>query len=299
MTRFLCLLSLVLAVSLGAVPVLAEQPGATPPASSAVTGRDGFYFKDWGGPDVPVWLYIPAGVDRRKAPIVIVMHGVNRDPDRYREDWVQEAEKRGFIIVAPGFSQADFPKADGYNLGAMRDADTGAWRDRSLWSYSVIEPIFDAVVMRIGGSQRDYTLYGRSAGSQFVHRSLFFAPGPRAKRYLAANAGWYTFPDLGTAFPFGLGDTMLTEDDVSAALAKDVVILLGDKDDNPNSSSLNKSREARKQGAHRFARGQAFFAAARDLAAAKGWQFGWSLRVVKGVAHSNSGMAPNVSDLIE
>lgn len=268
-------------------------------AAEAETGREGFYFRDWEGPQVPVWLYIPNGIDRTKAPIVIVMHGVNRDPDRYREEWVGEADRRGFIVVAPGFSQADFPKADGYNLGAMRDAQTGAWRDRSQWTYSVIEPIFDAVVKRVGGAQTDYTFYGHSAGSQFVHRSLFFAPGPRAKRYLAANAGWYTFPDFATAFPFGLGGTPLTEDQLRAALAKDVVILLGNKDNDPKSSSLNKSKEANRQGAHRFARGKAFFAAARDLAAARGWEFGWSMRVVKGVAHSNGDMAKQVSDLIE
>lgn len=282
-------------------PAVAQEPSIDPPVSSATTdsGRQGFFFKDWDGPDLPVWLYIPPTVDRARAPIVIVMHGVNRDPDRYREDWVEEAEKRGFIVVAPGFSDQDFPKAEGYNLGAMRDPESGEWREKSLWSYSVIEPVFDAVVKRIGGSQTDYTLYGHSAGSQFVHRSLFFAPGPRVKRYLSANAGWYTFPDFGIEFPFGLGGTLLTEADVRAALAKDVVILLGDKDNNPNSSSLNKSKEARRQGAHRFARGQAFFAAARDLAAARGWEFGWSVRVVKGVAHSNGDMAPRVSDLIE
>ena len=54
-----------------------------------------------------------------------------------------------------------------------------------------------------------------------------------------------------------------------------------------------------KQGPHRFARGNAFFEAARDYARSKGWAFGWSRRVVKGVAHSNANMAPRVADLVE
>lgn len=269
-----------------------------PPAQSVDAG-DCFVFEQWKGPDIPVWLYVPPSVDRETAPIAIIMHGARRDPDRYRDEWVSEADKHGFVVVAPGFSRADFPKANGYNLGAMRDAESGQWRDNAFWSFSAIEPLFDAVVARLGSKQDGYTLYGHSAGSQFVHRSLFFRPGPRVKRYLAANAGWYTFPDFAVPFPFGLGGTELDETDIRMALAKDVVILLGDQDNDPQGSSLNRSAGAMAQGPHRFARGQTFFAAARDLAKRKGWDFGWSLRIVEGVAHSNGDMARQVSDLIE
>ncbi|MDJ0643607.1 MAG: hypothetical protein QNJ15_12390 [Erythrobacter sp.] len=277
-----------------------EPPGDQPSQSNRnEDGKSCFVFAGWEGPDIPVWLYVPRDIDRTTARIAIIMHGARRDPDRYRNEWSVEADKRGFIVVAPGFSRTDFPRANGYNLGAMRDPESGEWRDDARWSFTAIEPIFDAVVARIGGSQAGYTIYGHSAGSQFVHRSLFFRPSVRAKRYLAANAGWYTFPDLETPYPFGLGDTMLGKDDLRAALARDVVILLGDRDIDPESSSLNRSDGAMEQGPHRFARGKAFFAAARALAQRNGWQFGWSLRVVEGVAHSNGDMAAKVSDLIE
>lgn len=245
-----------------------------------------------------VWTYIPEGIDTSSAPILIVMHGARRDADRYRDQWVEPAGKGGFIVVAPAFPKADFPRAAGYNLGAVFDKDFNEQRPENEWAFSAIEPLFDHVVQRLKGKQSGYSIYGHSAGSQFVHRFLFFKPEARVTRYLAANAGWYTFADPGTAFPFGIGGLDLNENQLRAALAKDLVVALGDKDADPDASLLNKSEGAMRQGAHRFVRGQAFYASARSLAVAKGWDFGWSLRVVEGVAHSNGDMAPELADLI-
>ncbi len=144
-----------------------------------------------------------------------------------------------------------------------------------------------------------YTVYRHSAGSQFVHRFLFFKCDARAQRYLAANAGWYTFADPAIAYPFDLGSIPIGKEGLRAALAKDVVLLLGDEDNDRNQSALNRSDGAMVQGPHRFARGQAFFEAARTYAEQRRWEFGWSLRVVEGVAHSNGGMAQGAYDLIE
>lgn len=273
------------------------QTGAATLALKA--GSDRFVFSDWQGPDLPVWTYIPAGIDAAVAPIAFIMHGARRNADEYRDQWIEEAEAGGFIVIAPEFSRSDFPGSRGYNLGAMTAKDTGEWRNEELWSFSAIEPMFDDVVARLGGTQTDYTIYGHSAGSQFVHRFLFFKPDARVARYLAANAGWYTFATLDTAFPFGLEGTPIDEAGLRAALAKNVVVVLGDQDTDSNHASLNRSGGAMRQGKHRFARGRAYFKAARDLAAKNGWEFGWSLRVVKGVAHSNSGMAKGTFDLIE
>lgn len=263
------------------------------------SGKDTFVFAGWQGPPIRVWTYIPANVERAKAPIAFVMHGARRDPQRYREQWIDLADRGGFIIIAPEFSRDDFPRAQGYNLGNAIDRKTGERRDEALWSFSAIEPIFDEVVERLGGNQLRYTIYGHSAGSQFVHRFLFFKPDARVKRYLAANAGWYTFADPQTDFPFGLGGLPIDEEALRAALAKDVVVLLGDQDSDPQHSSLNRSEGAMRQGPHRFARGRAFFEQAQTMAAQNGWEFGWSLRVIEGVAHSNGGMARGAYDLIE
>jgi hypothetical protein len=289
-------------LALAAPPVVASEPAQTAEQSelqALPAGAHRFVFTDWQGPALPVWTYRPEGIDPATAPIVIVMHGARRDADRYRDQWIKPAKAGGFIVVAPEFARTDFPKSRDYNLGGVFEARSTRKRDEVQWSFSAIEPLFDLVVARLGSSQTRYSIYGHSAGSQFVHRFLFFKPEARVKRYLAANAGWYTFADPDIAFPFGLGDTGVSEETLKAALAKDVVILLGNKDTDPDGRSLNKSDGAMKQGRHRFARGKAFFAAAQSYAESKGWDFGWSKRTVKGVAHSNGGMAPAAASYVE
>ena len=286
-------------LTLPGTPSIAGGEAAVSETLQVESGKSSFEFSGWEGPSLNIWTYVPSGVDRRSAPILFVMHGARRDPERYREQWIDGAERGGFIVVAPEFSRADFRGAAGYNLGGAIDLQTGQWRDEGVWSFSAIEPIFDEVVDRLGSNRTRYSLYGHSAGSQFVHRFLFFKPDARVDRFLAANAGWYTFADQQTDFPFGLGNLPISEQALRRALAKDVVILLGDQDTDPEHSSLNRSEGAMRQGPHRFARGQRFFASARAIAQENGWEFGWRLRVVQGVAHSNGGIAAGAYDLIE
>ena len=289
---------LVLAVMMAFAPRAAYASDQAQEAPSLKAGASQFVFDDWAGPSLPVYTYVPKGIDVASAPIVIVMHGASRDPDRYRDQWIKPAEKGGFIVVAPGFSKADFPKSSRYNLGGVFRSKFTRKRDEEQWAFSAIEPLFDDVVARLGGSQARYTIYGHSAGSQFVHRFLFFKPNARVKRYIAANAGWYTFADPAIALPYGLKDAGIDEGALEAALAKDMVVLLGDKDIDPKGRNLRQTPEAALQGPYRFARGQAFYAAARSYAQSKGWDFGWSLRFVEGVAHSNGGMAPAAATLV-
>ena len=307
MRRLLYLRTLTAAVAaawvLGPVQPLVAQGNAECAADCSgsiglAVGSDNFVFADWDGPEVPVWTYIPPAIDPATAPIAIILHGASRNPDAYRDAWADEAEKGGFIVIAPGFAEKDFPGLEGYAMGGVV-TQAGMPQPKSRWTFSVIEPLFDDVVARLRGSQTSYNLYGHSAGSQFVHRYLYFVPEARVKRYLAANAGWYTRADMGVAFPFGLDGTPVTEERLRVALPKDVVILLGDQDKDEKHRLLNRSPEAMKQGRHRFARGQSFYAHARDLAREKSWEFGWTLRVVPGVAHSNSGMAQGSWDLID
>jgi hypothetical protein len=110
-------------------------------------------------------------------------------------------------------------------------------------------------------------------------------------RAVAANAGWYTFPNTEAAFPFGLGDAPGGVD-LDAALAAPVTILLGTADVDPNHRSLNRDPPALAQGPHRYARGLAYFAAAEAEAKRRGLVFGWACATAPGIAHDNGGMAP-------
>lgn len=274
--------------------LLALGQAACAAGEPAASGR--FTFTGWDGPALPVYYQLPDRVEPG-TPVVFVMHGVNRDADRYRDEWADLARRHGFIAAVPQFSRANFPGALGYNTGYFAEAD-GTPRPRARWSFAAIEPLFDDVRARFGTNVVRYSIYGHSAGAQFVHRFVLFMPEARIARAVAANAGWYTMPDLQTGFPYGLAATPVDEAALAAALGKPVTVLLGTADTDRSDPDLRKTPEADAQGPHRLARGQAFFAAARRAAAALDAPFGWSIRTVPGVGHSNGKMAKAAAPLL-
>jgi poly(3-hydroxybutyrate) depolymerase len=261
-------------------------------------GSSEYVYGGWEGHAINVRLYVPGDVSA-STPIVIVMHGASRDAPRYYEDWRKAGDVHGFIVVVPYFSKEFLPTSDHYNLGFVFDPETGKMREGEQWTFAAIEPLFDDVVRRVGGEQTHYTLYGHSAGSQFVHRFLFYVPDARVKRAIAANAGWYTMPDYGIDFPYGLRESGVTEDALISALSRDVVILLGDADTITDQENLNQAPEAELQGQHRFDRGNTFFRVSKYRAELLGVPFGWRLLVVPGAGHSNAQMTPRAAELVE
>ncbi len=270
----------------------AQPDSAIQQASNA--GR--FEFTGWEGPDLPVYYQLPDRV-APDTPVVFVMHGVNRDADRYRDEWAALARQHGFIAVVPQFSREDFPGSRGYNTGYFSEED-GTPRPRNLWSFAAIEPLFDDVRQRFGTRAPGYSIYGHSAGAQFVHRFVLFMPGARIEQAISANAGWYTMPDMQTGFPYGLADAPVEKGALAAALGKRLTVLLGTADTDRSDPDLRKTPESDAQGPHRFARGQRFFAIARQTAAALETPFGWSIRTVPGVGHSNGKMAKAAAPLL-
>ena len=282
------------ALLLAAAPLAAATAAAAAAEGAETRGR--FLVTTPAGPALPVWYQLPDRVSA-DTPVVVVMHGVNRDADRYRDEWAGLAQAYRMIVVVPEFSAADFPGSRGYNTGFLTEAD-GTPRPPGLWSFAMIEPVFDAVRRRFGTEVERYTIYGHSAGAQFVHRFVMFMPAARIEQAIAANAGWYTMPDPATAYPYGIGGAMIAAQSLTAALGKPLVVLLGTADTDPNASDLRVSPEAGSQGPHRLARGQSFFAAGRAAAARLGTSFGWELELVPGVGHTNGLMAEAAARLI-
>lgn len=246
--------------------------------------------EDAQGRDQRVFLTRPLGLAPDR-PIVFVLHGVRRNAAEYRDQWHDLAEENDFLLVVPEFSDRDYPGPEAYNLGNLFDG-AGRLRSPGEWSFSRIEPIFDEVRRRYGMTGEGYVIYGHSAGAQFVHRFVYFVPDARIGTAVAANAGWYTMPSFGTPFPYGLDGSPLGFVQLFGALERPLTILLGEQDIDPDDPSLRRTPEALAQGPHRFARGQAFFAAAREAAEASGAQFGWRLETVQGADHDNRLMAP-------
>lgn len=279
--RTLMAVVLLMGLSIPAPPVAA--------GTDADTGKGRFVFSGWDGPPLPVWYQLPESVTP-DTPVVFVMHGVNRDADRYRDEWSELAREHRFIVIVPEFSSADFPGSGGYNTGFFAAAD-GTPRPRSLWSFAAIEPLFDEVRRRMGTAVDRYTIYGHSAGAQFVHRYVLFMPEARIEQAIAANAGWYTMPEPSAAFPYGTKGAPITDKVLAAALGKPLTVLLGTADTDTADPDLRTTPEANRQGPHRLARGQSFFAAGRKRADRLGVPFGWRIEFVPDVGHSNRLMA--------
>lgn len=243
-----------------------------------------------GGKTIPVWYFLPSSA-RPDTPVLFVMHGVKRDAERYRDEWLPHARKRGFILVTPEFSEKDFPGSDSYNSGNTVD-EKGRPLPRAQWSFSFLEPVFDAVKKATGNRSERYSIYGHSAGAQFVHRYLYFMPEARVAHAVAANAGWWTLPDLAVDFPYGLRGSSVHAEGLKAMLQKPLVVLLGTADTDPNHVNLRRTPEAMAQGPYRYARGQFFYAAGQRQAKAMGVPLGWKLATAPDVAHVDKDMAP-------
>ncbi len=248
-------------------------------------------FENWDGPAFPVRMFVPGEVNP-ESKIVVVMHGASRDASRYFRDWQAMGEKLGLIVVVPEFSRRRFEGSRRYNLGFIFDRDSKEQRPENLWTFSAIEPLFDEVVARVSGTQKTYTIYGHSAGSQFVHRFMYYKPGARVDRYFAANAGWYTLPVDDFEYPYGLVGSGLEESDLAAIFAKRLIILLGRDDTDEKSENLRNTKEAQMQGPNRLARGLTMYRASRARAEELGLEFNWQMFIIKDAGHVNAQMTP-------
>jgi poly(3-hydroxybutyrate) depolymerase len=247
---------------------------------------------------VTVWYEVPESL-HAESPVLFVMHGVLRNGEEYRDAWAALAREHGFLLLVPEFSSEHYPGSTSYHQGGVYRRNGRGYEetDEALWAYSAIDPIFDEARERTGVTAETYTIYGHSAGAQFVHRLVLFKPDARYDRALAANAGSYALPTLDTAYPYGLGlddaeGQARNAERLEKALRRRLVILLGEADTDENDPYLPTSAEAKAQGRHRFERGHTFLDTARREAAARGIELLWELHTVPGVGHDNARMAP-------
>ena len=289
-----------MARALAALILLLICPAQSDAAETAAIapGAGQFTFQPFdGAPDraIKVWTYRPKEL-ATEAAILFVMHGVQRNGERYRNEWQSYAERAQALLLVPEFSAANFP--GGRNYSAPREADSNQPDGATPFGFAAIEQIFDQVIKANKLTASDYRLYGHSAGAQFVHRFVLSNPQARVKVAVAANAGWYMMPQFETDFPYGLRGSGLSAESLKIALAKKLIVLLGEKDIDPNHPQLSRTAQAKRQGANRFERGQTFFRAAERQAEKLNVEFNWELRTVPNVAHSNAGMARAAAPLL-
>ena len=282
-----------MAGSLGAVlMVLAAGAFAATPVPG---GKWSWVWKDAKGAGSPmrVYTYRPGGCDS-SCPIVIVLHGASRKASDYRDYWELPADRYKFLVIAPEFSEEHWPKSEGYNQGGV-----GKEPDKEKWVFATIEHLFDE--MRVG--QASYVLFGHSAGAQVAHRMALLRPGNRASVIVAANAGWYTMPEFRkekspNPFPYSLVNSPSGEAELRKALARRMIVMVGEKDDDANAENLRKDEGAMKEGANRLERAENFFKASTALSKDLGVKLAWDLVEVPGVAHDGKSMSKAAADTL-
>lgn len=248
------------------------------------------------GRSVEVHYYIPAG-DIETMPVQFVMHGVDRNGNTYRDSWIEKAEQYKIVVLAPTFTESQFPESD-YQSGNIVDG-SNKYNSQDKMVYTVIEDIFSFFLDNSKSKATGYNLWGHSAGGQFAHRFMMYADAPHAQTVIAANPGWYTVPDASIKFPYGWGDleTAIPAITRKGIYEKNFVLMLGTADVNRD-SNLRVTAEADAQGKNRYERGNYFYNWCQADAAARGLSFNWKKVEVEGVAHNQAKMAPAAADFL-
>jgi len=244
------------------------------------------------GPDgapMWVWCYRPAGL-RPDDRVLFALHGVLRNADLYRDNCIRLAQEYRLLLIVPEFSRALFPTNASYNYGNLVGED-GAPNPPSRWSFSVIDRVFDQIRPMTPITRSTYSIFGHSAGAQFVHRWLTLYNPDRVEAAVSANAGAYMLPLLDEPAPFGMGGHDLPPDRLAQLFARPHWLFLGEADNDPADPHLPPDEAARRQGAHRFERGNFYFETARREAARLGVPFNWRLVTVPGIGHEGGLMA--------
>ncbi|MBT4491029.1 MAG: alpha/beta hydrolase [Rhodospirillaceae bacterium] len=278
-------------VSTVLVAMVVQSTLPAPALSEPVIGAGAFHMDDGRGQlaaSMRVFYFRPDSF-KPDGPIVIVIHGMGRTAARYRDYWEEASDRYGALVLVPEFTRENYRGSRQFNMGNLFNRD-GSATPRSEWSFPVIDRVFHAAKKRFAASRSKFHLFGHSAGAQFVHRMVLFAPTPHMGRAIAANAGWYTLPIQMERFPYGLGETSLSVAGLKKAFARRLTIMLGTDDNDPNHRSLRRTDEAMRQGPHRLARGHYFFKSATDVAQRLGTTFAWDLRDIPGVSHRGSRM---------
>jgi hypothetical protein len=230
-------------------------------------------------------------------PIVFVHHGVARNGRDYRDYWLPHVDPGAMLAIAIEFPEASFPEYLWYNFGNLHTAK-GVPNPRSQWTFAIDERLFQALCDQGITTTQRYGLFGHSAGGQYVHRMLSFGYRDRVAVAVGANAGTYAMPDLDIAWPWGLGSTKITRDDLAALLTFPLTIMAGTEDIKTTGRFFPKGPKSMTQGPHRYARAHTYLRTGRRAAAALGVALAWKVIDVQDVGHDGQRMSDAAAPLI-
>jgi len=262
--------------------------------------------------EIRIFYYKPKSFSK-DSKILMVIPGAGRNGDDYRDSWIEASEKYDVLILSPSFNELYYSFED-YHLGGISgpsnlmqhvsmventnkvkleegNLEFPMIHDSEKWLFVAFDRIFDLAIATLGSNQTTYDLFGHSAGGHVLHRMGLFYHSDKVNRILASNASFYTLTSTAYSFPFGIGETALTREDLCKSFQNQLVVFLGEEDNaNETGGTFLISESADKQGSHRFERGKYFFEQAKKRAQELENSFNWTLEVVPGVGHNYSKM---------
>lgn len=248
-----------------------------------------------------VFYNIPSG-DRKNMPIVLIFHGEERNAIDYRDIWINASNKFGFMVFAPEFNTVDFPGGSSYIIGnVFQDGNyptPQTLNNEKLWTFSIIEPLFDFIKTRAGSTVETYSLFGHSGGGQFVHRYVLFKPNARINKAIAANSGWYSVPDGIANYPYGIMNSPLSLIAPNSYFEKKLYITVGELDNNGSDSSLRHNTASDLQGLNRLERANYFYTNSQSYALKMNSKFNWKFHIVSNSGHDPTKMSNDAINLL-
>jgi len=257
-------------------------------------GQDSFVmyaYKQSERKSIKVWTYKPVNW-KNEDKIVFVMHGGGRNADDYLDAWIDIAQKNNLLIIAPEFENR-FSK---YTTNDYQEGNLftffGTQNPKEEWAYTVVENIFDHIKSINNITNKNYDIFGHSAGGQFVHRMVMLMPESRIRTAISANSGFYSLPKENLEFPYGVKNTGIDlKSDLQKSYKKRLIILLGELDNDPSLGTFRTTDLAMEQGAHRLERGTNFYNVNKELKNKNSWIFNWKIDTIENVGHNYKKMS--------
>lgn len=251
------------------------------------------------------YAYVPTTIPEEPEVLVLV-HGtpVKNEPvewnaQYYTTLWMEFADEQGFILIGPVFNQEDFSSQLGdHALGGYRGL-FGREIGADEWVLRLVE----AHQQAYGSTNKQFYLYGHSAGGQFTARFLVTHP-ETVKKAVITSAATYPQPTTEVAWPFGMGELRTDiEWDAETIQAVDVVpekqkwlaatqipltVFVGLND----TAELPLSLIPGQKGRNRFIIASNWVQDMAAFAEANGLESRFELVIVPGKGHSMSGLIP-------
>lgn len=266
---------------------------------------------------IKVHYYLPQTFTPR-SPVLLVIPGAGRDGDEYRDAWIESADRVGALVASLGYPEAHYDFA-AYHLGGVvrdltlpagaRDSNVVRIRDEDIvftpnpepdtWLFNDFDRVFGLLKRATGSDQVGYDMFGHSAGGQILHRLVLFHPHSRAQRIIAANAGFYTLPNLDLPMIVGMAGSGVSEATLAHAFSRPLTLLLGEADNGDAAGgTILHTPLVDQQGLGRLDRGRYFFAQAEQRARAMSVPLAWRLQTVPGVGHNFRAMSQAAASLL-